>query len=118
VNELRDVNTDGSDIVMYVDKFNMWSNFQFDPTRTTNQAGQSVQNSLFTIDATSNPDFYIIKASNLVFRNSLRRLVFTVKVDPQQTKGEAPVNIFLLPGSGGEDYFLNNINFTYLAFSF
>ncbi|HSK12959.1 MAG TPA: HYR domain-containing protein, partial [Phnomibacter sp.] len=118
VNEIRDVNTDGSDIVMYVDKNNMWSNFQFDPARTINQAGQSVQNSLFTIDAVSNPDFYIITAKNLIIRNELRRLVFTVTVDPGQTKGEAPVNIFLLPGSGGEDRFDNNINFTYKVFSF
>jgi hypothetical protein len=118
VSELKNANTDGTDIYMYVDKLAMFSNFAYDNTKTLNAAGQAVQNSLFTVDALSDPDFYIIKASSLVFKNQTRRLVFSVKVDPSQTKGTTTVTVYLGDGSGGETIFSNNINSAQLAFSF
>lgn len=117
VNELNNVPTNGSLITLYVDKLSMFSNFNFNNTRTTNAAGQAVQNSQFSIDATSNPDFYVI-TTNAVFQNSLRRVVFTVTANPGQTKGNTPVNVYLKNGSGGEINFNNNSSFTILTFSF
>lgn len=117
VNELSNIVTDGSLITLYVDKQNLFSNFSFNSAQTINTAGQLVQNSLFTVDAVSNSDFYII-TTNAVFANSLRRLTFSVTVNPGQTKGETPLNIYLLNGSGGETKFTNNSNSTVLTFSF
>ena len=117
VNELNNIPTNGSVITMFVDKQNLFSNFSFNSAQTTNAAGQPVQNSLFTIDAVSNPDFYVITTS-AVFANSLRRVTFSVTVKPGQTKGSTPLNVFLKDGSGGETNFTNNSNFTVLTFSF
>ena len=117
VNEINNVPTNGSLITMYVDKQNLFSNFTFNSAQTTNAAGQPVQNSLFTIDAVSNPDFYVI-TTNAVFVNSLRRVTFSVTVKPAQTKGSTPINVLLKNGSGGETNFTNNSNFTILTFSF
>ena len=117
VNEINNVPTNGSTITLYVDKQNLFSNFTFNSAQTTNAAGQPVQNSLFTIDAVSNPDFYVI-TTNAVFANSLRRVTFSVTVKPGQTKGSTPVNVILKDGSGGETNFTNNSNFTILTFSF
>lgn len=117
VNEINNIPTNGSTITLYVDKQNLFSNFTFNSAQTTNAAGQPVQNSLFTIDAVSNPDFYVI-TTNAVFANSLRRVTFSVTVKPGQTKGSTPVNVYLKDGSGGETNFTNNSNFTILTFSF
>ena len=117
VNELSNVVTNGSVITLFVDKQNFFSNFSFNSAQTTNIAGQLIQNSLFTIDAVSNPDFYVI-TTNAVFANSLRRLTFSVTVNPAQTKGSTPLNVYLLNGSGGETNFTNNSNSTVLTFSF
>ena len=117
INEIKNVSTDGSTITLYVDKLSFFSNFTYNSARTSNSAGQSVQNSQFTIDATSDPDFYIIK-SNVMFQNSARRLVFSVTVNPGQTKGSTPINVFLQNGSGGETVYTNNNDFTIITFSF
>ncbi len=117
INELLNTATNGTTITLYVDKLNFFSNFSFNNSQTSNLAGQSVQNSLFTIDAVSNPDFYIL-TTNAVFSNSLRRVAFTVTVNPGQTKGSTPINVFLLNGSGGETNFNNNSDYTILTFSF
>jgi len=117
VNELNNIPTNGSTITLYVDKQNLFSNFTFNSAQITNAAGQPVQNSLFSIDALSNPDFYVITTS-AIFANSLRRVTFSVTVKPGQTKGSTPVNVFLKNGSGGETNFTNNSNFTVLTFSF
>jgi len=116
VSELKNVNTDGSDIVIYVDKLAMFGNFAFNSAQTISSVG-AVQNSLFTVD-NSDPDFYIIKASSLVFKNQTRRLVFTVTADPGATKGNSAVNAYLLDGSGGETIFTNNSSITKLVFSY
>lgn len=117
VNEINNAPTNGSLITLYVDKQTMFSNFSFNSAQTTNAAGQPIQNSQFSIDATSNPDFYVI-TTNAVFMNSLRRVTFSVTVSPGQTKGSTPINVFLKNGSGGETNFTNNSNFTILTFSF
>ena len=117
VNELANVSTDGSVITLYVDKLSMFSNFTFNSARTTNSAGQPVQNNQFTLDAVSNPDFYVL-TSTAQFKNSLRRVVFTVTVNPGQTKGSTNVNVYLNNGSGGETNFNNNSDQTTLTFSF
>ncbi len=117
VNELNNIVTNGSVITMYVDKQSFFNNFSFNGAQTVNKAGQSVQNSLFTVDAVSNPDFYVI-TTNAVFANSLLRLTFSVTVDPGQTKGVTPLKVSLLNGSGGETNFANNSNSTVLTFSF
>ncbi|HMD00146.1 MAG TPA: cadherin-like domain-containing protein, partial [Ferruginibacter sp.] len=117
VNEIKNVPTNGTQIVMFVDKLSFFRNFQFDPNRTSNSAGQSVQNNEFTIDTVSSEDFYIIR-SNSIFQNSLRRVVFTVTIDPGQTKGSTPINVFLQNGSGGETVYTNNNDFTIITFSF
>ncbi len=79
INELKNAPTNGSTITLYVDKLSFFSNFSFNPAQATNSAYQLVQNSQFSIDATSNPDFYII-TTNAVFQNSLRRVAFKVTV--------------------------------------
>ncbi len=117
VNELRNVSTNGSTITLFVDKQNFFSNFTFNSAQTTNLAGQPIQNNLFSIDAVSNPDFYVI-TTNAAFANSLRRVTFSVTVNPGQTKGTTPLNVFLQNGSGGEINFTNNSSFTILTFSF
>ena len=117
INELRNAATNGGVITLYVDKLSFFSNFQFNPAQTTNAAGQSVQNSQFTIDANSDNDFFIL-TTNAVFQNSLRRVAFSVTVNPGQTKGSTPINVFLLNGSGGETVFTNNNDFTVITFSF
>ena len=117
INELNNVTTNGSPITLYVDKQSLFSSFTFSSTQTTNIAGQPVQNSLFSIDAVSNPDFYVI-TTNAVFANSLRRVTFSVIVNPGQTKGTTPLNVYLQNSSGGETNFTNNSNFTVLTFSF
>ena len=117
INELNNVPTNGSTITLYVDKLSSFSNFMFNPTQTTNQAGQPVQNSQFTIDAVSDPNYYIIR-TNAVFQNSAIRVAFTVTENPGQTKGSTPVNVYLVNGSGGETNFTNNTSFTTFTFSF
>ena len=117
INELKNAPTNGSTITLFVDKLSFFSNFTFNPAQTTNSAAQSVQNSQFSVDATSNPDFYII-TTNAVFQNSLRRVAFKVTVNPGQTRGSTPINVFLANGSGGETVFTNNSDFTIITFSF
>jgi len=117
VNEINNVSTTGSTITLYVDKQAQFSNFTFNSARTTNSAGQAVQNSQFTIDATSNPDFYIL-TTTAQYKNSLRRVVFSVTVNPGQTKGVSNVNVYLNNGSGGETNFSNNSDLATLTFSF
>lgn len=117
VNEVNTVTTNGSLITLYVDKQTMFSNFNFNSAQTTNAAGQPVHNNLFTIDAVTNPDFYVI-TSNAVFMNTLRRVTFTVKVNPAQTNGSTPINVYLKNGSGGETNSDDNVNYSILDFSF
>lgn len=117
INEINVVATNGSLITLYVDKQTMFSNFSFNSAQTTNAAGQPVQNNLFTIDAATNPDFYVI-TTNAVFMNSLRRVTFSVSVNPGKTNGSTPINVYLKNGSGGEINSTNNSNFTILDFSF
>ena len=117
VNELSNIVTNGSVITMFVDKQNFFSNFSFNSAQTVNIAGQLVQNSLFTVDATSNPNFYII-TTNAIFQDGNIRLSFYVTETPGQTKGTTPVNVFLENGSGGETNFTNNTSSTTLVFSF
>ena len=117
VSELNNVITNGSLITLYVDKQNLFSNFTFNTISTTNLAGQPIQNSLFNIDAVSNPDFYVI-TTNAFIANSLLRLSFSVLVNPGSTKGITPLNVYLKNASGGETNFTNNSSFTVLTFSF
>ncbi|HUS00224.1 MAG TPA: Ig-like domain-containing protein [Chitinophagaceae bacterium] len=117
INELNNIPTNGSLITLYVDKLTSFTNFSFNPTQTTNQAGQPIQNSLFTVDAVSNPNYYVI-TTNAVFQNGALRLSFYVDEVPGQTKGSTPVNVYLVNGSGGETNFTNNTSFTTLTFSF
>lgn len=116
VNELKNAATNGAMITMYVDKLSSFGNFAFSNTKTVNAAGQSVQNSLFTID-NSNLDFYIIR-TNAVIMNSLRRVTFSITIAPGQTKGSTPVNVYLINNSGGEGERSNNSDITVLTFSF
>ena len=117
INELKNASTNGSTITLYVDKLSFFSNYQFNNAQTVNQAGQSVQNSQFNVDFNSDPDF-IILTTNAQFQNSLRRVAFQVTVNPAQTKGSTPINVFLANGSGGETVFTNNNDFTVITFSF
>lgn len=117
VNEINTGTTNGSLITLYVDKQTMFSNFSFNSAQTNNAAGQPVHNNLFTIDAATNPDFYVI-TSNAVFMNSLRRVTFSVTVNPGKTTGSTPINVYLKNGSGGETNSTNNSSFTILDFSF
>ena len=117
VNEIANAPTNGSMITLFVDKLSGFSNFSFNSAQITNQAGQPVQNNMFTVDAASNPNFYIIRTS-AVFLNGGLRVAFTVTETPGQTKGSTPVNVYLENGSGGETNFTNNTSFTTLTFSF
>lgn len=117
LNEIAKSSTNGGVITMYVDKLSQFSNFVFDATGTINAAGLSIQNSLFSVDAVSNPDFYVI-TTNVVLNNAARRLMFTVTVNPGSTTGSTPVNVYLANGSGGETVFTNNRDFTNLTYSF
>ena len=117
VNELNNVPTNGSTITLYVDKLSSFSNFTFNNAQTLNQAGQPIQNSMFMVDAISNPNYYVI-TTNAVLQNGNLKLAFYVTEDPKQTKGSTPVNVFLNDGSGGETNFTNNTSSTTLVFSF
>ncbi len=117
VNELNNAPTNGSTITLYVDKLSSFSNFTFSAAQTTNQAGQPVQNSQFTIDATSNPNFYIL-TTHAIVQNGNIRVAFTVTETPGQTRGNTPVSVYLVNGSGGETNFTNNTSNTTLTFSF
>lgn len=117
LNEIAKSPTNGGVITMYVDKLAQFSNFAFNAAATTNSAGQSVQNSLFTIDAVSSPDFYII-TTNVVLNNAARRVMFSVTVTPGSSAGTTPVSVILANGSGGETVFTNNRDFTNLSYSF
>ena len=117
VGELNNVPTNGSLITLYVDKQNLLSNFSFNSAQTLSIAGTPVQNSLFSIDAVSNPDFYVI-TTNAVFTNSLLRVTFSVTANPGQTIGSTPLNVYLQNGSGGETNFTNNLSSAILIFSF
>ena len=117
INEINAFTTNGSLITLYVDKQSMFSNFSFNSAQTANAAGQPVQNNLFTVDDVTNPDFYVI-ISNAAFANSLRRVTFSVRVNPGKTNGSTPINVYLKNGSGGEINSDNNVNYSILDFSF
>ena len=117
LNEIAKVSTDGTVITMYVDKLANLSNFAFNSTATINAAGQTIQNSLFTVDGISNPDFYVI-TTNVLLNNAARRVMFSVTVDPLSTNATTPINVFLQNGSGGENNFLNNHDFANITYSF
>ena len=108
VSEVNNTAANGSDIVVYVDKNNLVGNYNFDPSSTITGV-TPVQNSLFTVDFTSDPDYIIIRASGLVLKGNSRQLYFSGTCTiTSGMSGTANINAYLISGSGGEVNDKNN----------
>ncbi|WP_300598373.1 Ig-like domain-containing protein [Niabella sp.] len=104
-------------ITIYVDKLSIFGDATFDQTGTKNAAGETLQNSQFTVDATSNPDAYVI-TTNASLKDSDLRLMFKVKANPGATAGVGTLNVLLKNGSGGDSNAANNTSSTNITYSF
>lgn len=108
ISEISDIITNGTDIIVYVDKNNLLKNFVYDPAATI-VGTTPIQNSLFAVDFVTDPDYIIIKASGLAIKNTARQLSFTATFTPSATaNGTANINAYLIAGSGGETNAANN----------
>ena len=100
--------TTGGQITLRVAKNPSFSNFVFNPTQSV--AGTvSVQNGVWTPDATSNPSFYVFTTSTVIAKSTLSRLVFYVTLTPGASDGSFPLPVSIPAGQGGgETNLLNN----------
>ncbi len=68
-----------------------------------------LQNGNWEYDGSS-PLFHVWKNGKELLANNSTRFGFVATFDPDETTGVSTFTITLLPGSGGEEYFLNNID--------
>lgn len=107
LSEIANIPTDGSPVRLAVTKQSLFSNPVFSSSQTTNAAGLSVQNNLFTLDATSNPNYYLFTASGLLLQNDTRSLVFTLTGTPGDNSGTSSESVVVT--GGGDATSINNV---------
>ena len=107
VSELAGAETNGL-ITMYVEKNYLLSNYSFTSLSTVNSSGQSVENSLFNVDFTSDPDYVIITTNSSIAASGFKRLFFTATLTPGSSNGKSPISVFIIDGSGSETIYTNN----------
>lgn len=99
VAETKGIATNGV-ITVYVAKDPKYT-IQYSPTMTT-VGGKSVDNSVWTLDSTSNPGFYIFTTTSVIAGNSYDRFGFNVLFNPNNSNGKTTITATILPNSGGE----------------
>ncbi|SFF36020.1 choice-of-anchor Q domain-containing protein [Spirosoma endophyticum] len=93
-------------ITVYIAKSSLL-NLSFDPGATS-LAGKPVHNSLWSFDATSNSDAYILTTTQAMGAGGKRSLGLSSTLTPGQTRGRVSVTATLVGGSGGEATLTNN----------
>lgn len=87
-------------ITVYVLK-DLLYNLSFNPAATF-LGGQSVDNSIWSFDATSNPNYYLLTTSAVFAPNSVHLFGFTTNIAPGSLNGQSASGITILSGSGGD----------------
>ncbi|MBD2757418.1 beta strand repeat-containing protein [Spirosoma validum] len=82
-------------------------NLTFDPGATTIN-GRTVQNSLWTYDAVSDVNYYILRTSSIIFAGDKLSFGFTGTLAPGMTTGIITMSSVISGGSGGEVRVNNN----------
>lgn len=101
------VPSNGSEITVRVRKNPILTGFVWNPTTTSSGNGTSIQNSIWA--QTEDANYYIFKTSTVIPRNSQRRLLFNITLNPGATDGVFSLATSIpTGGSGGEFNYLNN----------
>lgn len=109
VKEITGSATDGSVITVFVSKESRFSEIVFDPSL--------VNNSSWTLDATSNSSYYRFTASGLVLANSQSVFQISGTFRPGATTGTATFSSIILGGSGGETPPTDNVSATTVSYA-
>lgn len=78
------------------------------PTGATTVNNHSVQNSVWSFDDSSDPDYYLLTTSTSVPANGLLSFGLTGTLTPGSTAGTLAVGTVIVGGSGGETKVANN----------
>ncbi|MBD2757875.1 beta strand repeat-containing protein [Spirosoma validum] len=81
----------------------------FDPA-ATRVNGRSVQNNLWTFNATANPNYYMLTTTSVVAAGDKLTFGFTGQLIPGATTGALTVSSVIIGGSGGEARVNNNVD--------
>lgn len=71
-------------------------------------AGAAVQNNVWSLDATSNPNYYIFTTNTVIEPQSRSSFGLNGVLTPASTEGQLNNTVIIGPGSGSEANFLNN----------
>ena len=93
-------------ITVYVTKSAL-INYTFNPTMTS-AAGSSVQNNVWTMDATSNSSYYLFTTNTPIEPQAVLSFGLNGTLTPGATQGQLTNTSVIYPGSGSETNFINN----------
>ncbi|WP_420150983.1 beta strand repeat-containing protein [Spirosoma sp.] len=74
----------------------------------TSVGSNTVQNSIWTFDGTSDPDFYVLTTNTVIPAGDVRAFGLTGSLTPGSTTGTLPFSVVIAPNSGGETLITNN----------
>lgn len=102
-------------ITVFVQKNTSFVDFKFDPTATS-IGGSTVQNANWSLDDTTNPNFYIFTSTKVISGGAFSTIGLTGSFSTNAT-GKLGLNINIGKGSGGEVNDLNNTASTAVSYS-
>lgn len=79
-------------------------------TGATTIGGRSVQNTQWTFDGTSDPDYYILKTTSVIAGTDQLSFGLTGTLTPGATSGTMTFSTMIVGGSGGESRINNNMD--------
>lgn len=117
VYEFNDVATSGP-ITVYIPKNTSYT-LTYNPAATI-LSGQSLQNSAWTFDGTSNPFFYIMTTNSVIAASGTSSFGFSTTFNPNNQSGNTQISAIIADLSGGEleSFNTDNADDDNLDFSF
>ena len=105
-------------VTIYITKDSKYT-LSFSPTATS-VSGNTVQNSLWTFDGTSNGGFYILTTNSIIAAGGSSKFGLTSSFDSNNQQGSTLIKVKLLDNTGGEsiDNNSDNRNQTVLDYSY
>ncbi|UFH53708.1 hypothetical protein [Spirosoma sp. KNUC1025] len=111
--ETKKVPTSGV-ITVYVLKISSFIDFTFDP-KATAVGENNVQNASWSLDATTNPDYYIFTSTKTIAGGAVSTIGLTGTFTPS-TAGKTGLTMSISQGSGGEINHGNNVASTAITY--
>lgn len=103
----KELGTNGGPITVRVQKNAILTQFEWNPAITVSGNRTSVQNSIWT--QSQSDQYYIFTTNTVIPKNSQRRLLFHITLNPGQRAGSFPLDTSIPnDGSGGEVNRINN----------